>query len=53
VQLLKNFPTFYGTRKFIGVFIRALHRSLSWATSMQSLPPHPTSPETSRNFTAS
>jgi hypothetical protein len=29
VQLLKNFPTFYGTRKFIGVFIRALHRSLS------------------------
>jgi hypothetical protein len=26
VQLLKNFPAFYGTRKFITVFTRALHR---------------------------
>jgi hypothetical protein len=29
VQLLKNFPAFYGTRKFITVFTRALHWFLS------------------------
>jgi hypothetical protein len=29
VQLLENFPPFYGTRKFITAFTRALHRSLS------------------------
>jgi hypothetical protein len=29
VQLLKNFPEFYGTRRFITVFTRALHWSLS------------------------
>jgi hypothetical protein len=29
VQLLKNIPTFYGTRRFITVFTRALHWSLS------------------------
>jgi hypothetical protein len=29
VQLLKNFSAFYGTRKFITVFTRALHWSLS------------------------
>jgi hypothetical protein len=28
VQLLKNFSTFYGTRRFITVFTRALHWSL-------------------------
>jgi hypothetical protein len=28
VQLLKNFPAFYGTRRFITVFTRALHWSL-------------------------
>jgi hypothetical protein len=28
-QLLKNFTTFYGTRRFITVFSRALHWSLS------------------------
>jgi hypothetical protein len=39
VQLLKNFPTFYGTRRFITVFTRALHWSLSWARS----PSHPNS----------
>jgi hypothetical protein len=31
VQLLKNFTVFYGTRRFITVFTRALHWSLSWA----------------------
>jgi hypothetical protein len=35
VQLLKNFPAFYGTRRFITVFTRALHWSLSWARSIQ------------------
>jgi hypothetical protein len=29
VHLLKNFPAFYGTRRFITVFTRALHWSLS------------------------
>jgi hypothetical protein len=29
VQLLKNFPAFYGTRRFITMFTRALHWSLS------------------------
>jgi hypothetical protein len=29
VQLLKNFPAFYGTWRFITVFTRALHWSLS------------------------
>jgi hypothetical protein len=38
VQLLKNFPAFYGTRMFIVVFTRALHWFLSWARSIQSIP---------------
>jgi hypothetical protein len=38
VQLLKNFPAFYRTRRFITVFTRALHWSLSWARSIQSIP---------------
>jgi hypothetical protein len=29
VQLLKNFPAFYGTRRFITVFTRALYWSVS------------------------
>jgi hypothetical protein len=40
VQPLKNFPTFYGTRRFITVFTRALHWSLSWARSIQSISPN-------------
>jgi hypothetical protein len=40
-QLLKNFPTFYGTRRFIIVFTRALHWSLSSARSVQSMSPQP------------
>jgi hypothetical protein len=44
MQLLKNFPKCYVTRRFITVFIRALHRSLSWARSIQSIPSHPSSP---------
>jgi hypothetical protein len=41
VKLLKNFPTFCKTRRFITVFIRALYLVLSWARSIESvLPPH-------------
>jgi hypothetical protein len=43
VNLLENFPPFYGTRRSITAFTWALHRSLTWARSIQSLPPHPTS----------
>jgi hypothetical protein len=43
VQLLKNFPAFYGSRRFITVFTRDLHWSLSWARSIQSIPSHPIS----------
>jgi hypothetical protein len=40
VQPFKNFPAFYGTRRFIATFTRAFHWSLSWARSIQS-PYHP------------
>jgi hypothetical protein len=43
VQLLKYFPTFCGTRRFITMFTRARHWSLSWARWIQSTPPHPIS----------
>jgi hypothetical protein len=43
MQLLKNFPAFYRTRRFITVFTKALPCSLSWARSIQSIPPHPIS----------
>jgi hypothetical protein len=38
-HLLKDFPTLYGTRRFITVFTRALNWCLSWARSIQSIPP--------------
>ena len=41
-QLVEKFPAFYGTRKFITAFISARHLSLSWARSIPSMPPHPT-----------
>ena len=40
-QPVKKFPAFYGTRRFITAFTRAHHLSLSWASSIQSIPPHP------------
>jgi hypothetical protein len=43
VQPLKNFPAFYGNRRFITVFTKALQWSLSWASSTQSTPSHPIS----------
>ena len=42
-QLVKKFPAFYGTRKFITAFTSACHLFLSLARSIQSIPPHPTS----------
>jgi len=36
-QLVKKFPAFYGTRKFITTFTSAHHLSLSWASSIQSI----------------
>jgi hypothetical protein len=42
-QLVKKFPAFYGTRRFITAFTNARHLSLTWASSIQSTPPHPTS----------
>jgi len=42
-QLVKKFPAFYETRRFIAAFTTARHLSLSWASSSQSIPPHPTS----------
>ena len=42
-QLVKKFPAFYGTRKFITVLTRSRHLSLSWARSIHSMPSHSTS----------
>ena len=42
-QLVKKFPAFYGTRRFITAITSARYLSLSWASSIQSIPPHPTS----------
>ena len=43
LQLVKKFPAFYGTRRFITALTSARHLSLSWASSIQSTHPHPTS----------
>ena len=43
LQLIKKFPAFYGTRKFITVLTSSRHLSLSWANSIQSPQPLPTS----------
>ena len=42
-QLVKKFHAFYGTRKSITAFTNARHLSLSWASSIQSMPPNFTS----------
>ena len=41
--LVKKFPAFYGTRKFITTFTNVRHLSLSWASPIQSTYPHPSS----------
>ena len=40
-QLVKKFPTFYGTRRFITAVKSARHLSLSSARLIQSIPQHP------------
>jgi hypothetical protein len=42
-QLTKKFPAFYGTRTFFTVLTSVRHPSLSWANSIQSPRPPPTS----------
>jgi hypothetical protein len=43
-KLVKNFPVFYGTRRFITVFTRIRHLSQSWARWIQSIPSKSISP---------
>ena len=43
LQLVKKFPAFYGTRRFITSFTSFRHPSLSWASPIQSSYPQPTS----------
>jgi hypothetical protein len=40
LQLVKKFPAFYGTRRFITALTSARRLSLTWASSMQLIPPH-------------
>ena len=42
-QLVKKFPALYGTWRFISTVTSARHLPLSWASSIQSITPHPTS----------
>ena len=42
LQLVKKFPTFHGTRRFITALTSVRHMSLSWANPIQSTYPHPT-----------
>jgi len=39
VKLVKKFPAFYGTRRFITAFTSARHMPPSWTSSIQSIPP--------------
>jgi len=43
LQLVKKFPTFHGTRRFITALTSVRHLSLSCASPIQSIYPHPTS----------
>ena len=43
LQLVKKFPTFHGTQRFITALTSVCHLSLSWASPIQSIYPHPTS----------
>ena len=43
LQLVKKFPAFHGTLKFITTLTSVRHLSLSWASPIQSIYPHPTS----------
>jgi len=43
LQLVKKFLTFHRTRRFITALTSVRHLSLSWASPIQSIYPHPTS----------
>ena len=43
LQLVKKFPAFHGTRMFITALTSVRQMSLSWASPIQSIYPHPTS----------
>ena len=43
LQLVKKFPAFHGARMFIIALTSVRHLSLSWASPIQSIYPHPTS----------
>ena len=43
LQLVKKFPAFHGTRRFITALTSVRHLSLSWANPIQFIYPHPTS----------
>ena len=43
LQLVKKFPAFHGTRRFITALTSFRHLSLFWASPIQSIYPHPTS----------
>ena len=40
LQIVKKFPAFYGTRRFITTLTSVRHLSLSWASPIQSTYPH-------------
>ena len=43
LQLVKKFPAFHGTPRFISALTSVRHLSLSWASPIQSVYPHPNS----------
>ena len=43
LQLVKKFSAFHGTRRFISALTNFGHLSVSWASPIQSIYPHPTS----------
>ena len=43
LQLVKKFPAFHGTRRFITALKSVRQLSLSWASPIQCICPHPTS----------
>ena len=43
LQLVKKFPAFHGSTTFITALTSVRHLSLSWASPIQSIYPHPTS----------
>ena len=43
LQIVKKFPAHHGTRRFITALTSVRHLSVSWASPIQSVYPHPTS----------